>query len=33
MVGIRDLPDGTTVLRVQTGLIREGTAVTLRTQP
>jgi membrane fusion protein, multidrug efflux system len=33
MVGIRDLPDGTPVLRAQTGLIREGTAVTLRTQP
>ena len=33
MVGIRDLPDGTTVLRAQTGLIREGTAVTLRTTP
>jgi membrane fusion protein (multidrug efflux system) len=33
MVGIRDLPDGTPVLRAQTGLIREGTAVTLRTNP
>jgi RND family efflux transporter MFP subunit len=33
MVGIRDLPDGTTVLRAQTGLIREGTAVSLRTTP
>lgn len=33
MVGIRDLPEGTTVLRAQTGLIREGTAVSLRTTP
>ncbi|MFM2074242.1 MAG: Macrolide export protein MacA [Pseudomonadota bacterium] len=33
MIGIRDLPDGTPVLRAQTGLIREGTAVTLRTTP
>jgi RND family efflux transporter MFP subunit len=33
MVGIRDLPAGTPVLRAQTGLIREGTAVTLRNNP
>lgn len=33
MVGIRDLPEGTTVLRAQTGLVREGTAMTLRTTP
>jgi membrane fusion protein, multidrug efflux system len=33
MVGIRDLPAGTPVLRAQTGLIREGTAVTLRHNP
>jgi RND family efflux transporter MFP subunit len=33
MLGIAQLPEGTLVLRAQTGLIREGTAVTLRTQP
>ena len=33
MIGIQGLPPGTPVLRAQTGLIREGTAVTLRTNP
>ncbi len=33
MIGIQGLPPGTPVLRAQTGLIREGTAVTLRSQP
>ena len=33
MIGIQGLPTGTAVLRAQTGLIREGTAVTLRSNP
>ena len=33
MIGIQGLPPGTPVLRAQTGLIREGTAVTLRSNP